>query len=266
MTEEIRGEGQALPEQQPGEYPEDLERRFSEPILRGNEGVEKAQIWISAFLVVIAAVIAYSNTFALPFRAEDRELILGNAGIQRFVEFDRALEVSPHQPVEMLGLGLNEWLLPSAPGSFRAVSIALHALGAVLVFLLCRRLFRGTVSESVAMLAGLLFALHPLATESVNFLSVRGGLMAAVFSLGSVVLMLRATDEDNRLRIGAYAGSLLCFVLAWGSMPGVVGLPVLVLAADRIVRNGRMTIARFAAHAGYWAMLLLLLVAHMAAF
>lgn len=266
MTEEIHGEEQALPEQQPTEYSEELERRFSEPILKGNEGIDKAQIWISAFLVVIAAVIAYSNTFSLPFRMEDRELIFGNAGIQRFVEFDKALAVSPRQPIGMLGLGLNEWLLPSAPASFRIVSIALHALGAVLVFLLCRRLFRGTVSESVAMLAGLLFALHPLATESINFLSVRGGLLATVFSLASIVLMLRATEEHARVRIGPYAGALLCFTLAWGSMPAVAGLPLLVLAADRVVHGSRMTLPRFGAHLGYWALLLVLLVAHMAAF
>jgi tetratricopeptide (TPR) repeat protein len=146
------------------------------------------------------------------------------------------------------------------------VSILLHALAAVLVFLLCRRLFRGRVSESVAMLAGLLFALHPLATESINFLAVRGGLMAGVFSLLSIALFLRATQDEASIRPGAYVASLIAFALAWGSSPAVVGLPLLALAADRIANGGRTTLARFTAHLGYWALLLVLVTAHMAAF
>lgn len=268
-------EGRPVSEEAPGavtepapeeaEYPE-LEKRFSEPILKGHQGIDTAQIWISAFLVVIAAVIAYSNAFLLPLHPDDRELLFGPSAGQEFVGLGPLLQEFPRQPLAMLSLGLNAWPSPDSPVLFRIKSIGIHVVASVLVYLLARRLQKGQASEAVAMLAGLLFALHPLATEAVHLQLARGSLMAAVFSILSILLFLRATDDEERVRAWPFAGCLLCLVLAWGSKTAVVGLPVLVLAADWIVRGRRMTSGRFLAHLGYWAALLLLLAAHMTAF
>ena len=68
------------------------------------------------------------------------------------------------------------WSIDSGPVGFHVVNIALHALNAVLLFFIGRRLF----GEKPALVAALLFALHPMQTEAVTYISGRSSsLMAA---------------------------------------------------------------------------------------
>jgi tetratricopeptide (TPR) repeat protein len=222
------------PEGEPGAL-EELEQRLAEPILKGQEGIETAQVWISGFLIVIASVIAYSNAFTIPIHAVDRAFIGEAAGLRHFAVADEAIEALPGQPVAAVSLTMNGWLTGVAPAAMHGANIAFHILTAVLLYLLSRRLLRGRASEPVAMLAGLLFALHPLNTEAVNYLVGRGFILATLFSIATVLLYLRATRDEGVLRTGALAGSLICYLLAVGSHPAAVALPLLVLVADRVV-------------------------------
>ncbi len=87
------------------------------------------------------------------------------------------------------------------PG-YHAVNIALHALASVLVLALARRLARAAMPERadrLALLAGLLFALHPAHVEAVGTIFGRTEPLAAVFTLGALLLALRWRDAVWRL-------------------------------------------------------------------
>ena len=82
------------------ELPDEVPRADVEPEEPRNDGTasgESAQVWVAAFLIAIAGLIAYSNAFRVPFHAEDREVIVENVALHAITTFPQALEISPSQ-------------------------------------------------------------------------------------------------------------------------------------------------------------------------
>lgn len=122
------------------------------------------------------------------------------------------------------------------PGPFHQTHLALHALNAVLVALLVRRLFE---SWTAAAVVGLLFGVHPVQVESVAWIAERKTLLATFFALLSLnahAAYARPAAEGEPGGHGArgawYAAGLACFALALLSKPTVVALPLLMLVLD----------------------------------
>ncbi len=126
-----------------------------------------------------------------------------------------------------------EWRAFGAdPAGYHAVSLALHLAAALLAWRLLRRL-----GAPWAWLGGLLFALHPLAVESVAW-------AAELKNTLSLPLLLLAAgawlDWDEGRRPGAYARALLWFLAALLAKSSVVMLPWILLL-HAWWRRGRIT-------------------------
>ena len=117
---------------------------------------------------------------------------------------------------------------------YHAVNVLLHALNAVLVFLVLRRLgLRG------ALAAAALFAVHPVMVESVGFIMERKNVLSTAFYLLALLAYLRfdpltglsapapGTARGRNWRM--YALSLLLFLAALLSKTVACTLPVSIL-------------------------------------
>ncbi len=109
---------------------------------------------------------------------------------------------------------------------FHRTSLTLHLLTTALLVLLMYRLF-GVLLPAV--IAGLLFGLHPLTVEPVAWVGERKTLLAACFALAALVAYVESLRRSPR---GWRAASLGCFVLALLSKPTVTMLPLLMLVMD----------------------------------
>jgi protein O-mannosyl-transferase len=92
---------------------------------------------------------------------------------------------------------------------YHLTNILLHALAACMVAAVVRRL-----ALPGALLAGLIFALHPVGVESVAWISEQKNTLSAVFYMGSVLVYL-SFDRDRRasqywLALGFFVMALLC--------------------------------------------------------
>jgi hypothetical protein len=105
---------------------------------------------------------------------------------------------------------------------FHAVNVLLHAGASALVAELARRLTRG--GRAVALVAGLLFAAHPLHVEGVAYIVGRAESACAVGALGALMLLMRRLTA--RRVIAIYA----CFVVALLSKEQGLLLPAMMLA------------------------------------
>lgn len=104
------------------------------------------------------------------------------------------------------------WLLEES--FLHLENVLLHGINALLLYAVAERLAkRSGISDNagIPFVVALLFALHPLATESVNWISGRTDPLAAVFLLLSLKILLDWFDSPTTGRIIRIQ---LCFILA----------------------------------------------------
>tara|TARA_Y100000310_G_scaffold64288_1_gene59820 strand:+ start:1767 stop:3254 length:1488 start_codon:yes stop_codon:yes gene_type:complete len=133
-----------------------------------------------------------------------------------FLHFDPELYI----PLTFLSFQFDWFLGGGNPMIFHLTNLVLHIINALLVTWLIYLLQRRNVL--VALLAGLLFLVHPLHTEAVAWISARKDVLSAMFFLMSTIGYLY-----KRKRI-----SLACFVLGLLAKVSIVILPLILLLID----------------------------------
>jgi len=137
-----------------------------------------------------------------------------------------------YQPLAMISLmldyalgGSENYLLP-----FHRTSLILHIANTALIIVLLYLLFD---QPWIAAGVGLLFGVHPMTVEPIPWVGERKTLLAAFFSLWSLILYVypRVTGRESRVT-GFYIGSLIAYLLALMSKPTSTPLPVVMLLLD----------------------------------
>lgn len=162
--------------------------------------------------------------------------------------FPRSSEGGYYRPL----IGLSYWLDKKAwflhEHLMHFESVVAHLLNAVLVYLICRKslvLYKTSKNSWIPLLSSLLFALHPIVTESVNWISGRTDIMMGNFILASVyLLLLYQTDKKKwQLVLGILTG--LVSILAKETALGyIIGMPLLIypirhdVSDDRLLTHG----------------------------
>jgi Flp pilus assembly protein TadD len=119
------------------------------------------------------------------------------------------------RPGEMLYLMLNAALWGTKPFGYHLSSILLHSLNAALLLILLRRLVSAETETSALdsvkvqlalAVPALIFALHPIATESVAEVSFSSSLLIATFTL--LGLITATAFDANRRKASLFAGTV----------------------------------------------------------
>ena len=221
---------------------------------------------LAVFLVSLAlAPLAYANVLDNFFLSDDF------VALARIAEGDLSPVYARTQgglfrPLYTLSHLLELRLFGLNPLGFHLTNVALHAANAFLTYALAARLLRGehltpAALRGVAVSAGLVFLLHPSHTEAVSWIAARADLLAALFSLLSLLFFTRHARERSA---PALAASLASFALALLAKESAVCVPLAAFivgayAAD--VRGGRARLARGLVSALPFAAVLALYVA-----
>ena len=129
--------------------------------------------------------------------------------------------VGHYMPFTWLTFALDHVLGRMDPWGYHLASLLLHAVNAVLVYLVARRLLNVALQTAVdtrvgAGLAALLFALHPQRVESVAWISDRATLPRGTFYLLARLDLRRVGAPDRRRGMWWRAASLVAFAGALG--------------------------------------------------
>ena len=147
--------------------------------------------------VALAALLVYLSALDGDFVWDDRILIVDNASLQSWTDLGPALtrdffhrheEQVPYgyyRPVVTLSYVLDAQLWGLEPRGFHLTNLLLHATNCVLVALL---LARCGVGRGASMGGALLFAVHPIHTENVAWISGRTDLMAFLWTAAAFLL------------------------------------------------------------------------------
>jgi tetratricopeptide (TPR) repeat protein len=206
--------------------------------------------YVHVAALVLLALLAYSNTFDVPFLYDDIRFIKDNPLIKDFGYFTNPsstedMHVSEDvkryfksRYVGNLSLWANYKLGGLDVRGFHVVNLALHIINSLLVYLLVVLTFRTPLldgsklkgrSGAMALLAGLLFAVHPLQTEAVTYILQRFVLVAAMFYLLSSAAYAGARLSTGRAkRYGLYALAILTAILGMKTKENVFTLPLMI--------------------------------------
>jgi Flp pilus assembly protein TadD len=203
--------------------------------------------------VGFAIAAAYAVSLRGEFIFDDIHHIIDNRGIRDLGDLGAVLRggLQETRPVFLLSLALNYWAHGTDVLGYHLVNVALHIACAAAVYALAvvmrRDLAAGRAAVTVPAdalrwfpeIAAGVFALHPLATESVAYVNSRSGLLAAAFALAGMLLWLRW--DARRGERAAWAGqwaAVACMALAMGSKESAVVAPVLLAVYRSWFRQG----------------------------
>lgn len=188
-------------------------------------------------LCVLAAVAVYLSSLANGFALDDVHIIQQNARVHQLSDLS-AIWLKPYWPFFGVQLGLWRplaifvYALQWAAGGgsalpFHVVSILLHALVTLLVFLLIERL----TTRTAACVGALLFAVHPVHTEAVANIVGQAELITGAAMIGACLLhATRPAGMDvswpRRIALAAI------FALGILTKEHAVVMPALLVAVD----------------------------------
>jgi protein O-mannosyl-transferase len=140
-------------------------------------------------------------------------------------------------PLTLVSHMLDVSLFDSWAGGHHLTNVVLHAVNALLVLALARRL---TARWLESLVIAAVFAAHPQRVESVAWISQRKDLLCGLLFLTSLLAYLRyAVAAERRSRGLWYAAALGSGILACLAKPMAVTLPLVLLLLD--VWPGRAT-------------------------
>lgn len=201
----------------------------------------KTRPWVAPLLLAGAVLLTYLNSFRGVFQFDDFNVIVDNPAVHSWQAW---LHDAPRgvRPVLKLTYTLN-WTCGLGLFGFHLFNVAVHAANAVLVYFLFRRFSErcGGAGDGIAgaapFLAALIFAVHPVQTEAVTYVSGRSMSLMTLFYLGSLMAYDYGTGRNQRLWLHGISPAL--FLLAMLTKEAAVTLPAALLLWEACAREGR---------------------------
>jgi tetratricopeptide (TPR) repeat protein len=130
-------------------------------------------------------------------------------------------------PVKILSHTLDYALFGLDPEGYHLMSLLYHLLNILLLFTLIRVMLKSTPA---ALLAALVYALHPLAVETVSWVTGRGDLLYALFAFPALIYYVKYLTQGGKRKYLLF--TFLFFVLSGLSKPTAMTLPVTLFVFD----------------------------------
>jgi hypothetical protein len=214
--------------------------------------------WSPQFVLLGAVSLAYLNAFWGQFQFDDYNVIVDNRLVHSWAAWAGDLSQGI-RPLLKASYTLN-WNSGLGLFGFHLVNLLIHAANVLLVYVLSRRfLSRGDVLRSdlasrAALLTALLFAVHPVQTEAVIYISGRSASLMTLCYLGSLLAYVRGVETGRGLWL--YGLSPLLFLCGLATKEVAITLPAALLLWELVGPAERLpwrTI--FRRQAVHWALL-----------
>ena len=193
---------------------------------------------------VLLAGLVYLNSLNNPFVYDDARSILNNRSLTTRASVTAVVRENVSRPLVSLSYFIDHAIWGPAPLGYHVTSVLLHMLNVALLFLFTRGVAidrlrgEGMARERRATLAAgvaaTLFAVHPMMTEAVGYISGRSDLLSGTFMLLSFVTVRQWLNTDRSFWL---AVALAAFFLALSAKETAIVLPVLFLYYILLVRN-----------------------------
>lgn len=199
---------------------------------------------VAVGIILLLTTIVYANSIHNDFTNwDDLSLVVENPAI-RSLSIDNLIDIfapkpgKTYQPIRVLSYAIDYSLWKLNPLGYHLGNIALHGFSAVILYLLLASLLNQIRPESslesnrlIALLASLLFAVHPVNVEAVTWISSRKYGLLAFFYFSSFYFYIKTSAKGRYHKI-FYTLSVVSYVLSLLSSPFSVTLPAILFVYD----------------------------------
>ena len=174
----------------------------------------------------------YLNSLHNQFVFDDLPLIRDNPSIRNLARLPAYLfagiDNAPYRPLRWISYAIDYRFSGLNPVAYHASNIILHCVTAIILYLTIAAL---TGSGRTAFFAACLFAVHPVHTDSVTYISGRRDILSTLFYLLGFFIFLRSRQKN---RPGLLSLALVSYLLAIASKEMAVTLPAIFFIYDFI--------------------------------
>lgn len=196
------------------------------------------KLYFFIYVLILSCVfLAYFNTLNNPFIWDDDALVVKNPLIKEPHFYKKAFTSDLYygissasnfyRPMQTLSYIWDYYFCQLDPKGYHLTNIFLQSIVSFLVFLLAHTLFNQT---AIPAATALLFAVSPIHTEAVSYISGRAEMLMGVFLLSSLLIFIKSLDRQIKFKIFFISLSLLLFVLGLLSKELSVVFPLAILA------------------------------------
>jgi tetratricopeptide (TPR) repeat protein len=167
--------------------------------------------------LVVMVAVCYANSLWNGFVFDDHVHVLDNISLRSLINVPGL--VLSYRPLRDISYALDFFIWGEAQSQlmrigipfdiaagFHFTNLVIHAANTVLVFLLARRILRRLPAS---VIAALIFAVHPIQTDAVTYVSGRRDVLFAFFYLVAFLFYLTYRELESRKY-------LALFLVAWG--------------------------------------------------
>jgi tetratricopeptide (TPR) repeat protein len=226
-----------------------------------------------AFLLVILCFAVYANGLSGEFVWDDQVQLFRNTSIRTVDSIPRAFTTSLwsfmysqdpgannrvfdryYRPIQAVIYTLVYQVGGLSPFPYHLANVLLHSAATVLIYLLCLQL---GLDSFIALLAGALFAVHPVHTEAVTWIAGVGDLACGAFYSAALLTFLRYLNSRSQkwlwLSLTCFLGALFSKEMA-ATLPGVVFLVLLARKEERTnLKSALLTFSSYVMVLGVYA-------------
>ena len=199
------------------------------------------------FVVIAPTILVYANSFNGVFLFDDAPHIVHNERIQHLRPLAGLL--SGQRPIIDLSLAINYALGKLNVWGYHAINLGIHLLAALALYGVIRRTLSrnqladrfGSSSGPLAAVAALIWAVHPLQTQSVTYIIQRSESLMGLFYLLALYCLIRSVDSVRR-RVWQLA-AVACCASGMGSKAVMVTAPLVLFLYDWVFLSKSAAIA-----------------------
>ena len=148
---------------------------------------------ICIIVLILISLSVYANSLHGDFLIDDRPSILEDTRIHNLNEYtSKYLKVTEIGFFSGLSTAIYWHFFGDNPFGYHLLSVIFHAICVILVFFLCNQLFN---NRFLSFLASLIFAVHPIHTEAVSWISGRFYVIQSIFYLLSFICYIKSEKK-----------------------------------------------------------------------
>ena len=204
----------------------------------------ESQMLRLGWLVILGLVaLAYINGIHAPFVYDDRIEVVGNSTIRDLGAFRSVLEYNVSRVLLILTYAWNFQSFGLDPFGYHVTNLVIHglAVGAGIAFVFrLGRLGGHPRPLGVALLAGLLWAIHPMGSEGVIYITGRSESLCALFVFSALALwaeaLLREKEQGSASGM-VRAMAIVVTLFSMGTKEVAIMTPFALFAMEWMLRR-----------------------------